>query len=250
MKIGRIGTRHMTKAAPISLPAVLEILDEKLDEAADFLEEMEITKKDARRFIHRVSAFLSAAGSVTMQIERQARRYARQIGKGKEFEDWYKTQKDAFRTPDEVKKGQKVGTDNTWVYLRIARDDTIHIEQTNLNRLVRVSESARLHFSDGIRVTEHHADGTTKVVQSISPPPPPLEPEPDEVQIEKDLWTFKQILQVDQSGNITDIIEPPRDDVISICKAHMEKLGLLLSECTHKLFELKENTAAPERTAP
>lgn len=60
----------MTKLAKLSLAEVIDKLTDKLDEAADFLEEMEHTKQDEKRFTHRVSALLSAAASVTLLMER------------------------------------------------------------------------------------------------------------------------------------------------------------------------------------
>ncbi len=229
----------MAKAAPITLAEVLEKLNEKLDEAADFLEELEEVKKDCRHFTHRVSAFLSATGSVIMMIETHAKRYARERGKEAEFTEWYETKKDAFRTPNEASK-KPVGTDRVWVYLRVARDDTIHIEQTNLNHLARLGITMRLHVADGIRVTEHREDGPVIVVDQPPKSGPP--PKPDEVHIKENLWAFSQIVLVDKGRNITNIVEPPTDDVISVCGAHVEKLKSLVDECKNKLFEITTAT--------
>jgi hypothetical protein len=231
----------MAKAAPITLAEVLEKLHEKLDEAADFLEELEEAKKDRRHFTHRISAFLSATGSVILMIETHAKRYARERGKEAEFTEWYETKKDAFRTPNEASKSKKpVGRDRAWVYLRVARDDTIHIEQTNLNRLARLDITMRLHVADGIRVTEHREDGPVIVVDQ--PPKSVPSPEPDEVHIEENLWAFSQIVLVDKGRNITNIVEPPTDDVITVCGAHVERLISLVDECKNKLFEITTAT--------
>ena len=67
----------MAKVPPITLKEVREKLDDKLYEALDFLEDMEETKQNQVRFTHRVSAFLSAADSVILMIEKHATRFAR-----------------------------------------------------------------------------------------------------------------------------------------------------------------------------
>lgn len=231
----------MAKIEPITLAEVLERISEKLDEAADFLGELEGAKKDPKRFTHRVSAFLSAAGSVIMMIEDHAKRYSMEIGERVEFIRWYNDKEDIFRTPKRTLKktprDKPVGTDRVWVYLRVARHDTIHIEQTNLDSLARLGIATRLHLSDGIRITELRPDGSSVIVVD-QPPPPPPPPTPDEVHIEKDLWAFKQIQVIDENGNIVCTIDPPTDDVVSVCHAYMEKLRSLVDECASKLIEI------------
>ena len=225
----------MSKVPPITLSEVIEKLHEKLDEAQDFLGDMETLKKDQTRFTHRVSAFLSAADSTIMMIEKHAKRYAREHGKVDEFNHWYEMKKDIFRKPDEARKTTKaVGSDATWVYLRAARDDTIHIERTTLNQLVRINTVERVHISDGIRVVEYHDDGTPTVVIDIPPEPLPP-PEPDETKVETDLWAFRPIELVDNGRNIIGIINPPPNDVVSLCKEHIGKLIALVGDCEQEL---------------
>jgi hypothetical protein len=223
----------MAKVPPITLKEVREKLDDKLYEALDFLEDMEETKQNQVRFTHRVSAFLSAADSVILMIEKHATRFARELGKEYLFTAWYEPKRDLFRMPDDARKNKKSdGSDTTWVYLRAARDDTIHIEQTDLVQLIRLRAFlvGRGHLTAKLRVEViNHESGTVTVSEAASEPPPP--PEPDESKVEKDLWAFKPIELVDKGGNITDIIDPPMDDVVSICRGHVDKLITLVEEC-------------------
>ena len=225
----------MAKVPSTTLKEVREKLEDKLYEALDFLADMEDTKQNQVRFTHRVSAFLSAADSVIMMIEKHAMRYAREHGKEYLLRAWYETKKDLFRTPNEAAKTNKpVGSDATCVYLRVARDDTIHIEQTDLLHLTRVIFVGRLHLTAHLRVEViNHESGTITVSEAAHEPPPP--PEPGKTKVEKDLWAFKPIELVDKGGNITDIIDPPMDDVVSVCRNHIDKLIALVEECIEKL---------------
>lgn len=58
---------------------------------------------------------------------------------------------------------------------------------------------------------------------------------PGATKEEKDLWAFKPIEIVDQGGNITDVINAPMDDVVSVCKRHLDKLIELVEGCEQEL---------------
>jgi hypothetical protein len=226
----------MAKVPPKTLAEVRAKLDDKIMEASDFLFDMETWKKDQSRFTHRVSAFLSAAESVLLMIDKHAKRYARDHRKKIEFDIWYEAKTDAFRTPDAARKAKRsIGSDAEWVYLRAARNDTIHLERTDLAHLTRVRFTARLNITAQLKVTvTNHETGTVTVSESEPEPPAPL-PEPDETKEEKDLWAFKRIEIVDKGGNITDVINPPMNDVVSVCKRHVDKLIELVEECEREL---------------
>src|SRR5690349_6059993 len=115
---------------PLTVSEVIKKINEKLDEAEDFLEEMEKTQEDHRLFRHRLSAFLSAANSVIEIIEAQGTLYALQRGKKAVFINWFAGEEDQFRTPyrGKSKSPKPKGTNVSWVYLRQARHDSIHLE--------------------------------------------------------------------------------------------------------------------------
>jgi len=223
----------MAKVPPLTLAEVREKLDNKIVEALDFLCDMETWKKDQTRFTHRVSAFLSAADSVIMMIENHAKRYAREHGKEYKFNAWYDAKEGAFRKPIEAHKAKKPnGSDTTWIYLRAARDDTIHIERTELAHLTRVTFKARIHITARLTITmTNHETGAVTVTEPESPPPP----ESNETKEEKDLWAFKPIRIVYQGKTIADVIDPPTDDVVSVCNRHIDKLIELVEECEQEL---------------
>lgn len=224
----------MAKVQPKTLAEVRAKLDDKITEALDFLGDMETWKQDHIRFAHRVSAFLSASESVLSMIDRHAKRYARDCGQKPAFVAWYEAKADAFRKPEEARKTKKsIGSDAEWVYLRAARDDTIHIERTSLARLLRVTFTAHAYIRSRLTVTvTNHETGAVTVSESETPPEPP--PEPDETKEDKDLWAFKLLEIVDKGGNIT-AIDPPMDDVVSVCKRHLDKLTELVEECEREL---------------
>jgi hypothetical protein len=225
----------LAKAQPKTRTEVRAKLDDKIMEALDFLCDMEAWKQDHTRFTHRVSAFLSASESVLSMIDRHAKRYARDHGREPEFNAWYKAKAAAFRKPDEARIAKKtIGSDTEWVYLRTARDDTIHIERTSLARLLRVTFTAHAYLTARLTVTAtNHETGAVTVTEAETPPAPP--PEPDETKEEKDLWAFKPIEIVDKGGNIAAVVNPPTDDVVSVCKQHIDKLIELVEECEREL---------------
>lgn len=221
----------MAKAPPKTLAEMRAKLDDKIMEALDFLGDMEAWKQDHIRFAHRVSAFLSASESVLSMIDRHAKRYARDHGREPTFAAWYEAKADAFRMPDAARKAKKsIGSDLEWVYLRAARDDTIHIERTDLAHLTRVRITIS-NVTASVAATNHETEALT--VSETKPEPPP--PKPDETKKTEGLWAFKPIEIVDQGGTITDVINPPMDDVVSVCKRHLDKLIELVEECEREL---------------
>src|SRR5438552_4073855 len=109
----------------LSLTDILSIVNEKLDEAKDYLQEMENAKSNPTVFRRRISAFLAAGHSVTDFVKKHGTAYAKQIGKETQFSEWYKNQENLFRVPDRFnsKKAKSIGTDTIWVYLTAARHE-------------------------------------------------------------------------------------------------------------------------------
>ncbi len=226
----------MAKTQPKTIAEMRAKLDDKIMEALDFLCDMETWKKDHIHFTHRVSAFLSASESVLSMIDRHAKRYARDHGREPTFAAWYEAKADAFRKPDEARNAKKsVGSDAEWVYLRAARNDTIHIERTSVALLLRVTFTAHSYLTARLTVTASNYETGTVTISEAETTPPVPPPAPDETKEEKNLWAFKTIEIVDKGGNITDVIDPPMDDVVSVCKRHLDKLIELVEECEREL---------------
>jgi hypothetical protein len=124
------------------------------------------------------------------------------------------------------------------VYLRAARNDTVHVQQVDPSHLARADVALRLHISEGLSVIENREDEPVRVVDQSPKPAPPREPD-GEVHIEKDLWAFQPVFN-NRTGST---IEPPlHDDVVSICEAHTDTLRSLVHDCRNILFTLTPAT--------
>ncbi len=100
-----------------TLTDVIKIIRAKQAEAKGHLQDMEKKKAVSRTFKRHLNAFLTAAESVIMIMERQGMRYARQKGKEAAFTRWFTAKKDLFRTHKEgkPKEGKNLGTNAVWV---------------------------------------------------------------------------------------------------------------------------------------
>jgi hypothetical protein len=197
----------------LTLTDVMESVKDKLEEAEDFLGEMEKTKAVEKLFRHRLSAFLSAAGSVTMFMKEHGTKYAQQIN-NTTFTPWYNGKQSQFVTPTERNK-HKIGTDKTWVYLAVARNKTIHVEPVGLAHLNVWDIRLRLRLR-----TES---------EPVSPPPPEAAPQ----QTNQNLWSFKPLLM--EVGGKLYKFDPPGEDVVTVCKDHIKRLEDLIAECEAEL---------------
>jgi hypothetical protein len=197
-----------------TLTNVLRTVETKLTEAKGHLRDMEKKKAAPRTFRRHLNAFLAAAESVIMIMERQGKGYARQKGKEAAFTHWFATKQDLFRTPDEInqKTGKNIGADATWIFLRAARNQTIHIEPITPAHLARRSVVGRVRI---------RAEGE---------PEPPSLPASTPVQNDTNLWAF-QPLTIIKTGSPIATLQPPRDDVLTVCKKHILTLEALIAEC-------------------
>ena len=216
-----------TQNQKLTLADVMEIIEDKLDEAKDFLDEMEKTSADRKRFRHRLSAFLSAAGSVTMFMKEQGTTYAQQINKEAAYKTWYKGKQSQFVTPT-VGNKHAIGTDKTWVYLAVARNKTIHIQQTRPIRLntVKYTEQLYARSSGGLRSTK--PDEVLKESETVLEEP--LLPDAGQTFVELDtLYCFKRLTIEDHGKPKT--LDPPDEDVVTVCKKYIVTLELLIKDC-------------------
>lgn len=250
-----------------TLTEVIKIIREKLSEAKDYLREMEKKKSVPRTFRRRLSAFLSAADSVTEIVQRQGMRYARQKGKSSTFEQWFLGKQDLFRTPEEsnLKKCKNIGTDPIWVYLRAARHETIHLQQIRIHVkrefMVNARVTVREDKSFCINVLQN--DGTiqqyefeqgqslpTLTMQLLTTKSKgiPFKTEQfDEAKVEQThgqslpllkavdteevLWGFTPLKIIGQGGKEIVVLEPPKQDIVTICRNHIKTLDNLIDEC-------------------
>jgi hypothetical protein len=256
----------ITSSKKQTLTEVIKIIREKLGEAKDYLREMEKKKGVPRTFRRRLSAFLSAADSVTEIMQRQGMKYARQKGKGSAFEQWFNTKQDLFRTPQESKpkKAKNIGTNPVWVYLRSARHETIHVQQIGVHaqRKFEVNVLMIVREDKSICFEVMQDDGTVQQYEFAPGQPPPLSMQfmtrsekgiPDSIERTKDekiepiqgqplpllkavdtgevLWGFTPLTIIGQGGNEIVVLDPPTDDVVTVCRNHIKKLEALIEEC-------------------
>lgn len=205
----------------LTLADVMESIEDKLEEAEDFLAEMEKTKSDFKAFKHRLSAFLSAADSVTMIMESQGKKYARQMNKSSIFEKWYEGMENKFKVP--------TGTDRTWMYLRAARNETIHIEQTKPIRLNKVKYTEQLYARSSGSLRSTKPGEVLKESITVLEEPLPPDAGQTSVEIDNTLYSFKR-LTIEDHGKLKKL-EPPDEDVVTVCKNHIVTLELLIKDC-------------------
>jgi hypothetical protein len=165
---------------------------EKLLEAKYFLERMKEKKSDRDAFKYNLSAFLSAARSVTFVMQNE-------FDKVPGFKEWY-TEKQAKMQSDESK------------LLNDKRVMTIHIQLVQPHAHVMVTVEERISISDSVSVTIIRADSTIERGES-EPMPPPAPTKTNTTTEWK--WYFDEL---------------PNKDVVTVCEEHIVKLETLVAE--------------------
>jgi len=177
---------------------------DKLNEACYFLEQMKEKQSDRDAFRYNLSAFLSAARSVTFLMKPE-------FHKAPGFKEWY------------AKTG--VEKDNDMKFFNEKRKMTIHTEPVRPRAKVDVTiyaPTANITISAlPPTIITTKADGT--IERRIEPEPTlsPVTPVSDETKTEGKAvtewrWYFEGL---------------PDKDVVTACEEHLKKLGALVAEC-------------------
>lgn len=167
---------------------------EKLLESKYFLERMIEKQIDRDAFKYNLSAFLAAARSVTLIMQKE-------FDKVSGFKNWY------------TKKQNKMGRDKTMKLLNNKRVMTIHQQPVSPLAQVGVNICERVSISGSLSIVVTRTDGT--VERRESEPTPPPAPAKTEVTTEWQ-WYFEELLE---------------KDVVTVCKEHIVKLETLVKEC-------------------
>lgn len=167
---------------------------EKLLEAKYFFERMKEKQSDRDAFKYNLSAFLAAARSVTLIMEKE-------FDKAPGFKEWY------------AEKRAKMQSDETMRLLNDKRVMTIHQQPVRPHAHVNVGTSEHIAISESVSVVLTHAGGTIKRRES-EPPAPPV---PTETEVTMEWrWYFDEL---------------PEKDIVSVCEQHIAKLETLATEC-------------------
>jgi len=167
---------------------------QKLEEAKYFLEQMKGRQSDRDAFKYNLSAFLSAARSVTLIMQKE-------FGKVSDFKDWY------------TEKQSMMRSDETMRLLNNKRVMTIHQQPIRPRAHVKVSISEHITISESILIVITHADGTVERRESK----PKLPPTPAKTEVTTEWrWYFDKL---------------PEKDVVTVCEEYIAKLEALVAEC-------------------
>lgn len=171
---------------------------EKLLEANYFLERMKEKQSDRDAFKYNLSAFLAAARSVTLIMQRE---FDEVFG----FKEWY------------AEKQSQMRNDETMGLLNNKRVMTIHQQPVRPRAHVNVSVREHVTVSDSISIVLTHADGTIERRESESAPPPTSA---NGEVITEWRWYFDEL---------------PEMNVVIVCEEHIVKLQTLVAECESRI---------------
>jgi hypothetical protein len=177
---------------------------EKLQEAMYFLQRMENEQADRDTFKYNLSAFLSAARSVTCYMQKEFARVP-------DFEEWYATEQEAMQR------------DPVMPFFLKARNRTLHQEYVPTRARIRVDVEDSVGVSDSVAVVVRRADGTlerrdTEKQQTEQPASPP----PSKPSVE-----WKWYFQDPPSG-------AKEKDAMALCAGYVSALGALVDRCEDK----------------
>ena len=165
---------------------------QKLEEAKYFLSQMQANIENPKNFAFNLSAFLSAARSVTFVMRSE---FARFSG----FDGWYKS------------KQEEMNGDGDFKFFNDMRVVTIHQRTVTPHRKTHITISETISASLTRKVVDK--DGN---VVSERTSEPKAEKSPEEKVTIKHSWYFE---------------ERPDEDLLELCNAYVQKLEKLVDEC-------------------
>jgi len=180
----------------------------KLSEAKYFLEQMKQHIDSPEEFVYNLSAFLSAARSVTFIMQNE-------FSKIPEFREWYGC------------KQKKMENNELFRFFNGLRVAVIHKKVVIPNRNVKIEFTETITVGDSIVVEVRDKDGNLlQRYESDFQPESSVENEHEDVKTEV-YWYFD---------------EKPESDVITLCTRYIEELELLVKECIEKFKKDKVET--------
>lgn len=179
---------------PTSLVCFVQAV-EKLREGAYLLGRMRANTEEPDEFRWNLSAFLSAARSVTFYLQKE---FSGEEG----FEEWYQAKREAMTADEEMR------------FFTEARVNSIHIRAVSPNAVhhVGIYDSAR--GSDSIHIDIVQEGEVVDTRDSGSPPAEPPAPRPSE----------------SRTSYFFEDFPTEENEVVGACERHLQKLEELVSD--------------------
>ena len=168
---------------------------EKLEEAKYFLEQMQIYVEDRKKLKFNLSAFLSAARSVTFIMQSDFK-------SSPGFSNWYKD------------KQKEMNKDEDFRFFNGLRVATIHQKSVEPHKKTGIGITESVPISDSITIKVIDKEGNTPSEQT-SEPKKTKSPKETEVTV-KHLWCFE---------------ERPNEELLGLCSKYIQKIEKLVEEC-------------------
>ena len=178
---------------------------QKYDETEYFLEMMKENIEDRQKFRYNLSAFVSAARSVTFVLQKE-------FSKNPKFDKWY------------CEKQMQMRSDKLFKFFKDKRDYVIHKKGT-IDTRAEISTAINLPMTASVsfEATVIKADGT---IENGKHSEPPAEPKftPKSNDTEETKWFFKDWSE-------------PDEDAIALCARYIRELKIIVEEAESKFDE-------------
>jgi len=169
----------------------------KLEEAKYFLEQMQVYVEDRKKFAFNLSAFLSAARSITFVMQSEFK-------SSPGFDDWYK---------DKQKEMNNDGDFGFFNHLRVA---TIHKKPVVPHKKTEIGISETIAVSESITIRVIDKEGNVVSEQTLESEPKENKPSQETKVTVKHSWYFE---------------ERPNDDLLELWNKYIQKIEKLVEEC-------------------
>jgi len=169
----------------------------KLEEAKYFLEQMQAYVEDPKKFVFNLSAFLSAARSVTFVMQSEFK-------SSPGFDDWYEDKK------------KEMANDKDFEFFNKLRVATIHKKPVVPHKKIKISISETIATSESITIRVIDKEGNVVSEQTVKSEPQKNKPSQETEVTTKHSWYFE---------------ERPNDDLLELCNKYIQKIEKLVEEC-------------------
>jgi len=166
---------------------------QKFEEAKYFLSQMHAYAGTPKEFYFNLSAFLSAARSVTFVMQEEYSNFPK-------FNDWYKVKK------------EEMNNDEDWDFFNKLRVKTIHKKPVMPDRKIEVGITFVISSSYIIE----NIDNSDKIVSKKSTKSKKTKSIPKTESTVKNLWFFEK---------------KPNVDLFEVCDKHLQKIEKIVEEC-------------------